>query len=407
MSTNNTTPNAVDPFARFMADAYDEKEASISVPTAFQAFFGNPTGGGRTYYSPDSLVVDIDIIRGNKRIAALIPRGMVSRPLGDNQKNMNVEKSTNFSRKFPLSEEEGDLTGDQLLFRLAGEQPYQSATRFQRMRALALKQHHESIRRTVRMFEVLAAQSVLEGKQDAILDTTNTDLQYDFKRRADHIVTVGTAWNGVTPDILGDIDSACDKLEANGNINPNMICMGGQALDAFIKDTTVAGIADNRRFELLEVTTNNPVPPMFNRFVNSGWIPRGRLRTPKGYTLWIFTNTRTYTNSAGSAAKHMPEDEAFVTSAEARCDRYFGPPEILPMIPQRSELYMQLFGFNPDMAPMPPRILGDGAIIEPSMFYCDAYVAGDWKKVTIRTQSAPIFATTQTDAFVTLKGLVT
>ena len=100
MSTNNVTPNAVDPFSRFMADAFDEKEA-ISVPTGFQAFFGNPAGGGRTLFNPNSLVVDIDIIRGNKKTAALIPRGMISRPLGSAQKNMNVENFTSFSRKYP------------------------------------------------------------------------------------------------------------------------------------------------------------------------------------------------------------------------------------------------------------------------------------------------------------------
>ena len=39
--------------------------------------------------------------------------------------------------------------------------------------------------------------------------------------------------------------------------------------------------------------------------------------------------------------------------------------------------------------------------------YYDAYVSGDWKKVSIRSQSAPIFATTQTDAFVTITDLIT
>jgi len=40
------------------------------------------------------------------------------------------------------------------------------------------------------------------------------------------------------------------------------------------------------------------------------------------------------------------------------------------------------------------------------MFYCDAYPSGDKKKVTIRTQSAPIFATTQTDAFLTFTSVI-
>lgn len=404
MSTNSLTPNAVDPFSRFMADMFDEQQV-ISVPTGFQAFFGRP--GSLTLFSPDSNVVDIDIIRGNKKIAALIPRGMVSKPLGSLQKNLNTENWTAFSRKYPLSEEEGDLTADQILFRVAGEKPYSTATRLARMRELAMRIHLESVRRTVRMFEVLAAQSVLEGVQDAIIGTANTDLQYNFQRKSSHIFSAPIAWDNASAVIMANIDAACDLLEANGNVSPGFMGIGGQARDAFIKDDVVQALADNRRYELINVSQNNPVPPEYATFVASGWIPVGRLRTPKGYVLWMFTYNRTYQNSAGTAVKIMPEDQCFITSVEARCDRYFGPGETLPMIPQRRELYQQLFGFDPDMAPMPANILGDGRIIEPAMFYCDAYVSNDWKKVSIRSQSAPIFATTQTDAFVTITDLIT
>lgn len=405
MSSNSLTPNAADPFSRFMAAMFDEKQV-ISVPTGFQAFFGRPETGAMTLFSPDANVVDIDIIRGNKKTSALIPRGMVSRPLGAIQENLNVENFTSFSRKYPLSEEEGDITADQILFRVAGESPYAGQTRLDRMRMLGLKIHMESIRRTVRMFEVLAAQSVLEGVQDAILGTTNTDLQYDFKRNATHIGDVSVTWDNADAVIMADIDGACDKLEANGNVSPNFIGIGGEAMDALIKDDVIQNLADNRRYELVEVSLANPVPPEFARFIASGWIARGRLRTPKGYNLWMFTYNRTYDSAAGTSTKIMPEDQAFITSVDARCDRYFGPSEVLPMLSSRVELYRDLFGFDPTMPPMPPNILGDGAIIDPAMFYCDAYASNDWKKVTVRTQSAPIFATTQTDAFVTLTGLI-
>ena len=402
--TNSLTPNAVDPFSRFMADTFDEQQV-ISVPTGFQAFFGRP--GSLTLFSPDSNVVDIDIIRGNKKIAALIPRGMISRPLGSLQQNLNTQNYTSFSRKYPLSEEEGDLTADQILFRVAGENPYSTATRLDRMRELAMRIHLESIRRTVRMFEKLAAQSVLTGKQDAIIGTTNTDLQYDFQRKSAHTFSAAVAWDNASAVIMEDIDTMCDLLEANGNVSPNFLGIGGEAMDALINDDVVQNVADNRRYELIQVTRNNPVPAEYDTFIASGWIPRGRLRTPKGYELWMFTYNRTYQNSAGTATKIMTEAKAFVTSTDARCDRYFGPPEPLPMLPQRRELYQQMFGFDPEMAPMPAKILGDGRIIEPAMFYCDAYVSQDWKKVSIRTQSAPIFATTQTDAFVTITDLIT
>jgi len=396
---------AMDAFSRFNATLFDEREV-ISVPTGFQAFFGNPAGGGMTHFSPDANTVDIDIIRGNKRTAALIPRGVVSRTLGANQRNLQTGAFSSFSRKYPLAEEEGDISGDEILFRQAGESPTSQMTRLDRMRQRAYKIHMESIRRTVRLFERCAAASVLTGFQPAILGTTNADLLYDFRRNPLHIWAPLNNWDAVGADILGDIDASCDLLEANGNVDPDFIGIGGNAMDALVRDLTVQTVADNRRFELIQVGLNNPVPPNFERFVKAGWIARGRLRTPKGYNLWIFTYNRTFVNEAGATVKIMPEDQAFVAYSGARCDRYFGPPESLPMVSQRVQLYQELFGFNPSMPPMPVNILDPGDIVLPSMFYCDAYVSADWKKVTVRTQSAPIFATTQTDAFVTMTGLV-
>ena len=400
------SPVAVDTFSRFMVEMFDEKDI-IAVPTAFQAFFGNPASGGRTIFSDNSLDVDIDIIRGNEKTSALIPRGMVSRPLGSLQKNLNVEKYTSFSRKYPLAEEEGDLNANQILQRIAGEAPYQAMDRQSRMRILGLKINEESVRRIVRMNERLAAQSVLDGEQDAIIGTTNSDLQYDFKRAAANTITVSNTWNSGSQTILADIDAACIIARANGKTNPNFIGIGTSAMAAFIADTNVRADADNRRFELIEVTTGNPVPPEYNRFVDAGWIPRGRLRTPKGHVLWMFTMTDVFETDGGTSTPYMPIDKAIITTVKARCDRYFGPPENLPMIPQRIQLYQEYFGINPEAVPMPAKIKDPGGIVVPAMFHFDAYVSSDFKKITMRTQHAPIFATTQTDSFVTLDGLIT
>lgn len=394
-----STPVVQDLFSRFMAGAYDEKQI-VSVSTGFQAFFGRPENGSETIFSPDSNAVDIDIIRGNERTAALIPRGTVSRSLGSLQKNVRSERMSTFSRKYPLSEEEGDITGDILLNRVSGENPYDRMTRMDRLRYHALKIHHENIRRQVRLFEVLAAQSVLTGKQDAILGTSNTDLQYDFRRNATHTVTVGTSWAGGSANILGDIDAACAKVRANGRTMPDMMLLGATAMNSFVKDTTVAVLADNRRFDFMAVGMNNPVPPKFQRFVDGGFIPQGKLRTPAGYELWLFTYLDIYNDTAGTATKYLPDDKVVIASSGARCDRYFGPPENLPMVPMREALYRDYFGFDPMAAPMPAKMRAAGNVIDPSMFYCDAYVSQDWKKITVRTQSAPIFATTMTDAFV-------
>ncbi len=117
--------------------------------------------------------------------------------------------------------------------------------------------------------------------------------------------------------------------------------------------------------------------------------------------MWIFTYPEVYVDSTGTVTKYIGDEQVLMAYSGARCDRYFGPNEQLPMVPMRAQLYREWFGFDPSAPPVPPKVANSG-IISPAMFYCDAYVSNDWKKLSIRSQTAPIFATTQTDAFLVM-----
>lgn len=404
MANFSTTPLPVDEYARFMVDVYDERSA-IATPTVFQCLFGVLANGGRTLFSPDAAVVDIDIIRGNERLAALIHRGANSRDIGTGQKNTIQQRFSHISRIYPLIEEEGDIDSNQLLFRRPGESPFSGMSRMDRMRSHASDHHQEHVRRTLRTCEYLASQSVLFGQMPAIIGTADPNLLYDFLRNPAHNFTPALPWTNASSDPIADFDTGCQLIRENGHASPDFALLGADAMDAFVRHALVQTLADNRRFELIQVGTN-PVPPALQRLVDSGAIPRGRLRTPKGYELWLFTYLDVYTDSGGSPAKYMPDDHVVVGASAARCDRYFGPPERLPDVPQRDQLYQQLFGFAPGIAPAPPKIKNMAAVVNPAMFYFDAYVSENWKRVTVRTQAAPIFATTQTDAFATMETVV-
>ena len=399
-----STPQAVDQYSRLMVDLFDERDV-IGVSTGFQAFFGAPEAGGKTIFSDNSSVVDIDIIRGNEKTAALIERGgLASRNL--NTKDVSDQKYSSFSRVFPLGEEESVITADQINQRIAGEAPYMSMQKVDRLRVLASNNHVEHVRRFVRMFEVLSAQSILTGKMDSILGTADSDLQYDFRRNSDNTITVGTAWDQAATTPMTDIDEGCTVLRANGKVNPDMAIIGGGAMDALLSNASFQTKSDNRRFDLIEVSTNSPVPPKYQRFIDAGFIARGRLRTAKGFELWIFTYVDGYTDSAGDFTEYMPAGKMLIASSMARADRYFGPNEIMPNASARLDLMANTFGFqNPETLSM-PEIKGSGVVL-PQMFSYDAYSHHGNKGIVTRTQTAPIFATTMTDAFVTLDGLIT
>jgi hypothetical protein len=391
------TPLAVDGYSRFQAALFDERDF-IGVPTGFQSLFGRP--GSQTHFSPDALTIDIDIMRGNEKVAKAIHRGTNARPISD-QENLNQQKYTNQSRIYPLIEEEGEIGAHELNLRLAGENPYSNRSRTERMRMLANDLHREQIRRILRLNELLAADAIINGQHVAISGTTNTDYIYDFKRKATHTITVGTLWDAASPTIMANIDTACDLVRADGHVTPDIIIMGSSAANAFINDASIQATADNRRYQLVQVSSN-PVPARFQFMVDAGFIPRGRLETDQGYELWIFTYVDVYTSDAGVATKYMTANKAVVLSSMARFDRYFGPPEMLPISPARASYIQSTFGFGPSVPNLPQRIKNSSHVVRPGMFYFDAYESPGGKTATVRTQSAPIFATTMTDTVVTM-----
>jgi hypothetical protein len=397
---NQPTPLGVDMYSRFMALHFDERDI-IGVSTAFQSLFAT---GGQTIFSTSNLAVDIDIVRGNRKTAKMVIRGNRGKIL--NKKDIADGKSTNIVRKYPLMQEDGFIDADELNFRQAGENSYNRKGKIERLRMLAVRRYQEMVRRIVRANERLSAQSVLEGKQDAIFGTTNTDLQYDFLRNANNIIAVADEWNdgGV---IMDQINAGCNAVRQNGKVNPNAILIGQDALPIMVNDSTMSALADNRRYDdLVRYNDTLSLPPDIQSLVNAGFLLYGKMRTTQGYSLWILTYMDEYETDAGVVTPYMPLDQAVIFATNARRDRYFGPGQVLPPDNVRNQWYMDYFGFNVTAPPMPQNIKNMNAVINPAMFYSDAYPTSDFTGINLRIQAAPIFSTTQTDAFCTLTGLV-
>jgi len=399
------TPNPVDFYSRYMVEMFDQRAAFPSAH-AFLSFFGNPVSPAKTHFSQDEKSVDIDIIKGNgRRLAATVHRGQSSNAI--DSKNTTDYEFTNISRKWPLIEEVDNINSTQLLNRLPGDNPYERRTQMDRNRALALDLHTDQVRKTIRTWEYFAREAVLTGKHPAIIGTTNNALIYDFYRLPSHTIGVPAPWDTGTPDILGDIDKALTLVENDSGRIPDFLALGGSALNAFIKDTTVKALADIKNYELIRVGDNFQPPTQYSRYTNNGWTAIAQLITPLGRRVWIFTNSRTFTNNAGTSEYWMPLDKAFLLNTEARFDRYFGPRDRMPVTPVEAQWYMQNFGFSMMAPPMPPEITNIGSIIMPQAFFFDAYTPEDKKTTVMRMQSAPIFPTTETDAIAVLTDLIT
>lgn len=397
---------AVDFYTRFFQLYFMQQEQRADA-AGFLSFFGKPGDG--TVFAPDTGVIDIDIQKSTgQELASMINRGSNSVPT--DEKPGTSEKYTSFAMDFGLIEDEHKLSQTQLLKRLAGENPYSGATRQSRMHSLALKHHMKSLSKIFRTHALLASQAILTGKHDQIIGTSNSDKIYDFRRSAGAIVTPAATWNSGTQDIMGDINAGCEFVLANGYAIPDIMILGQGMLDALIKDSTIQTLADNRRFELIQVSQNMPVPPEYARFVKAGFIPYGRFKTTTGYHLWMFTLPHNYKDLSGTVTKYMPTDQVLIASTRGRTDRYFGPRDSFDLSSAEIMWYQDMFGINPSAPPLPINMREsslDSSIYDPRSIYCDAYTVGARKGVVLRTQSAPIYAPTDTDVYYTIQNGLT
>lgn len=403
-----SAPIALNAFTRIMDESFDEKRI-IAVPTLFQSLYGRPgVAGSKTIFSPNSSIIDIDIVKGNRKIAAFIQRGTSASGRSiDKQKNTKSHEFTSVARKFGLIEEVGDIDSDQLLDRMPGENPFAITTKQERLRMLALNDHIPThVDRILRRCEIAAKESTLTGEMIAV--DGSTTLKYDFFRDADNIIDkTGSEWDTGTPTIIADLDEGCRIVNINGKARPDYTLFGEGAMQAYYNDPTIAARADNRTLsELIRVSINNPVPPRYKHLVDAGAIPQGSLTTDLGYLLWIFTYPEVYEDDAGTSFNFMPTDQVLIGSTTARTDRYFGPSDRLPFTELDRQFMISEFGIDPNISiPMNRNVMNRNHAMPSGMFFFDAERFSN-KRISITTQAAPIYAPTQTDAFVTLTDLL-
>lgn len=398
------TPSTFDVFSRLMAGPFEERNY-VRMRTAGLRFFGRP-GIGYTQFSPDANALDIEIVRSNQKLAPLMPRGMVGRFIGSTHQDVQIDQGTMFSRKYPLIEETVNIGADQINYRVIGaEAPYGALGDTDRLQILGRRGILELQRRIIRTMEFLAWQALTLGIQSAQSLSDTTVNIYDFRRAAANTVTPAHGWGNALGVPLTDLDSICDQLTFVGQTVPNFAVFGGTTMKYFLNNSQVTtAYANKLYFELLRFELNQGnLAAEFAPFIEAGLIPFGQLKTPKGYSLTIFTYPWMYdssTTATKTAAKYFGDTLCLVGSTESRCDRFFGPNETMPLGPSEAADIQAAFGFNLATPMLPQNIDGAGTIL-PQMFYPDAYRSNDRKHWTARVQAAP-FSPTQTDAWGTL-----
>lgn len=379
------TIEAVQNYTRLMARVFTDLE-TIPVFTFFQNLFTS----GQTIIEIDANAIDIDIQRGNKKLAVYIPRGSDAVNVGLNQ--ALLEKFTSDTKLFPLIEELTPITSDMISKRMPGEPVYAPLSRVAKQTALAMKAHREHINRIIRRAELSAAESIRTGFQ-----TIHAGLQYDFYRRAAHNITAATVWSDAANAVcISDLAGAGDLIFRNGNRRPTDVIFSGRDWDEFLLTTKVLALADNRRIVhfMADMTVDSPAG--YDDWVRAGAVFQGQVKAGDWkFNMWTYPTI--YDTDADVQTQYMPDGETLIIAKGARFDRYFGPQDRLEV---DDSIFQRMFGIG-DISGMSPNVVESG-IFSSAMFHVDAYGNKNNKAFTVRTQMAPIFPTTEVDCIVKL-----
>lgn len=378
------TVNVLTNYTRAMAPAFSDLE-KIQVGTLFLTLFAS----GATIIDPDSAVVDIDIERGNKHVSAYIARGTDAKNLSENR--TLVGKYTSDSFEYPLIEELGVITSAMVLKRLPGESMRNPLTKMERQMAYAIKLHNEGLKKIIRKAEYSAAESFRTGAQ-----TVHQSAAYSFHRRSTHNASASVVWSTTATAVpITDLETACGLIYLDGLATPTDAIFSDQSWREFLATTQVSNLADKRRINHFSTDMTAVAPAGYEAWIAAGALYQGQVKAGN-WVLNLWTYPAVWVTDAGVSTQYLPDEEVLVMAKSARFDRYFGPSDNLET--QSPNFYLENFGLGA-IDGMPMEIMNAG-IFQSNMFYLDAFAQGNGKALTVRTQCAPIFPTTQTDAIV-------
>ena len=188
--------------------------------------------------------VDIDLVKGDRRMAAFVhPR------LGG--KVLTANGYTTESYKPPLVNPYDVTTADQLMTRLPGEDLYSGMTPAQRAAQKLMEEYATLNDATTRREEWMAVQAIVTGTIPIVGEGVNEVIDFGFTNKI--TLSGENKWGGTKADILGNLGDWTDKVLTGGFANVDMAILGKEAKKKFFADANVQKMMDNRRMNMGEI----------------------------------------------------------------------------------------------------------------------------------------------------------
>lgn len=302
-------------------------------PTAFFAgMFQTPAENFH-----ESKDVELDIERNGEDVAVAV------QAIGTGYRANSTDIFTNKKFTPPVFKEKFGVSSEDLINRDFGNDPFQNpiylATLVRKVFS-GMRKIEDKIRRAN---ELQASQVLQTGTAQLVDESGNTIYSIDYKPKATHFPTTGNTWDPSATNIQSDLLSLANVIRADGKNDPNMLIFGESAFQAFINNTQIQDLYDNRRIDIGNISQQ--------RTQGNGGTFQGIIKLG-GYNFEMWTYSGRYTDiQTGNSTKFLDDDKVIMKSTSNRFDATFGAiPNIGELLGQGRNILPQLprrFGSSP------------------------------------------------------------
>lgn len=251
----------------------------------------------------DTEYVDIDIIKGKRRMAPFVSPNVGSKTIERQGYQTNTYKPV-------LVAPDTITTAQDLLKRAPGEYVYGTMSPDERAAQQLGRDMAELDNLITRREEWMCAQALFNGQIHMVGE--GVDETVDFGLTHNEVLAAGSRWNEDTSDPLANLRAWRRAIIQDSGVSPDTVVMGSDAIDAFISHAKVKDALDNRRVDLGQI---NP-QALPNGVTYYGFI-RDVGVDIYGYDEW-------YLDDAGQEQPMVPTKKVLMGSKNARTDFLYG-----------------------------------------------------------------------------------
>lgn len=319
----------------------------------------------------DSEFVEYDIERSGEEIAIVI------QDLSAGYRANANDLYTNKRIKPPIFKEKGTLNAFDLLSREAGDNPFQN-TGFQVKAAVRTMKLFKKMEKKIRRSIELQASQILQTGTVTLTDSAGTALfTVDYKPKATHFPTAGTAWGAGGDNPLADLEALAEVIRNDGLSDSNELYFGDDAYEAFISDPIVVARLNNRR---LNIGSIGPLRTSGNNGRNF----RGKIDIGN-YQFDMFTYGNRYTDPQTLLkTKYLDPAKVIMMSDDTRLDATFGG---IPRFAQPESRALRY---------LPNRVSDRNSRLD---LFTNAWLSDDGENLTVGLGARPLLIPTAIDTY--------